>query len=409
LSGVFPAPGAPDPSRSPLELVRCAPNEARDACGLVQLQHSAELTEMYGATYGYYSSISPTMASHLEGLVRRVVDCARPRAGDVVLDIGCNDGTLLNAYGAGAGLIRIGIDPSSAKFASKFQGDIRVVYDFFSEARVRSLIGDRQCRIITSIAMFYDLDDPIGLMREVRALLAPDGVWALELSYQPLLLTRLTYDQVCHEHVTYPALTQMMWMAKRAGLRILDVNFNDVNGGSFFLFVGRDDGPYQPDTATIERVLGAERPLQTEAPYARFRNRVQAHRDEIRHFLTLARAAGKRVCGYGASTKGNIVMNYCGVTRGDISAIGDRNPEKDGLTTPGTRIPIVSHARLRDLKPDYLLVLIWHLRSEVIRDELSYLQQGGKMMFDLPRLHVVDETTSQRDLDTPFEDLAYSM
>ena len=409
LSGVFPKPEAPDPSVSPLDLIRCDTAGRPDACGLVQLRHSAELSEMYGSTYGYYSSISPTMVSHLESHVHRLVAFAKPRKGEVVLDIGCNDGTLLNTYGAEAGLVRIGMDPSSAKFRSHFQSDIQVVYDFFSAAGARTLIGDRQIKIITSIAMFYDLDDPMAFMRDVRALLAPDGVWALELSYLPLFMTQLSYDQMCHEHVTYLALTQMDWMMKRTGLKILDVSFNDVNGGSFFIIAARDDAPYQPETAKIKAILDAERPLEGEAPYTRLGNRIEAHRDEVRHFLSLARAAGKRVYGYGASTKGNIVLNYCGVTGKDLLAIGDRNPEKDGLTMPGTRIPIIAHAALRDLKPDYLFVLIWHLRKEVIQDEVDYLKRGGKMVFDLPRLHVVDATNYQRYLDTPFEDLGYSL
>lgn len=409
LSGVFPRPEAPDPSVSPLDVIQCDIARKPDGCGLVQLRHSAELSEMYGSTYGYYSSISPTMVSHLEKHVLEIVAFAKPRKGDVVLDIGCNDGTLLNTYGQDVGLVRIGMDPSSKKFKSHFQPDIQVVYDFFSANGARSMIGDRDIKIITSIAMFYDLDDPMAFMRDVRSLLAPDGIWALELSYLPLLLTQLTYDQICHEHVTYFGLAQIDWMMKRTGLKILDMSFNDVNGGSIFIMASRDDAPYQPDRGKIQGVLDAERPLETDGPFTRLRNRVMAHREEVRHFLELARAAGKRVYGYGASTKGNVVMNYCGVTRNDLAAIGDRNPEKDGLTTPGTRIPIISHAKLRQARPDYLFVLIWHLRKEVIEDEIAYLESGGRMVFDLPRLHVVDKTNHRRYVETPFEDLAYSL
>ncbi len=409
LSGVFPRPEAPDPSVSPLELIRCNKESKPDACGLVQLRHQAELSEMYGTTYGYFSSISPTMVSHLEEKVRHLKAFAKPVKDDVVLDIGCNDGTLLNAYGADSGLVRLGMDPSSKKFAAHFQPGIQVVNDFFSEKGVRSMIGDRQCRIITSIAMFYDLDDPVDFMRQIRALLAPNGVWALELSYLPLLCTQLTYDQVCHEHVTYFSLSHLDWMMKKTGMKILDVSFNDINGGSFYIYAGRDDGPHQPDSAKIKTILDSEEPLDTEAPYKRLRNRVLAHREEIRHFFELARAAGKRVYGYGASTKGNIVMNYCGVTKKDLIAIGDRNPEKDGLTTPGTRIPIISHAALRKEQADYLFVLIWHFRKEVIQDESEYIMRGGKLVFDLPRLHVVDKDNYRRYLETNFEDLAYSL
>jgi NDP-4-keto-2,6-dideoxyhexose 3-C-methyltransferase len=394
---------------SPLELVRCDTSVKSDACGLIQLRHTAELAEMYGTTYGYYSSISPTMVQHLEGKVDHLREYVRPQAGDVVLDIGCNDGTLLNAYGAEAGLVRVGIDPSSRKFADRFQPDVQVVYDFFSERGVRSVIGDGQCKIITSIAMFYDLDDPIGFMRQIRALLAPAGVWALELSYLPLLLSQLTYDQICHEHVTHLGLRQMDWMIRRSGLKVLDVSFNDVNGGSFYILVGRADGPYEPNRTKLRKILDAELPLENEEPFIRLKNRVLAHRDEVRHFFDLASAAGKRLYGYGASTKGNIVLNYCGITPRHLTAIGDRNPEKDGLVTPGTRIPIISHDELRQRNPDYLFVLIWHFRREVIQDEIAFLKRGGKMVFDLPRLHVVDRDNYKRYLATSFEDLAYSL
>jgi len=409
LSGVFPSPESADPTSSPLELLLCNKENNSDACGLVQLRHQADLAEMYGSTYGYFSSISSLMVSHLEEKVRDLVTFVKPVKGDVVLDIGCNDGTLLNAYGAERGLVRVGMDPSSEKFKSSFQPGIQVEYDFFSEKGVRSMIGNKQCRIITSIAMFYDLDDPVEFMRQIHSLLTPDGVWALELSYLPLLCTQLTYDQICHEHVTYLNLTHMDWMMKKTGLRILDVTFNDMNGGSFYILAGHEKGPYQSNTAKINAILEAERPLDTEAPYTRLRNRVISHREEVRHFLDLAHAAGKRVYGYGASTKGNIVLNYCGVTKNDLIAIGDLNPEKDGLTTPGTRIPIISHAKLRKEKADYLFVLIWHLRKEVIQSELEYLMRGGKLVFDLPRLHIVDKDNYQRYMDANFEDLAFSL
>ena len=403
LSGVFPKPEVKDPSVAPLQLVRCG------ECGLVQLKHTPELSEMYGATYGYYSSISPSMVKHLQGKVHGLVELARPKPGEVVLDIGCNDGTLLNAYGVNAKLDRIGMDPSAKKFSHNHQPDIRVVYDFFSEKGARTLIGDKSIKIISSIAMFYDLDDPISFMRDIRALLAKDGVWAVELSYLPLLLKQLTYDQICHEHVTYLGLRQMDWMMKKVGLKVLDVTFNDMNGGSFYIIAGREDGPYQPQTAKIQKILDEEAVLDTEEPYIRLRNRIMTHRDDVREFFATMRAAGKKVYGYGASTKGNIVLNYCNTQPGDLVAIGDRNPEKDGLVTPGTRIPIISQQKLRDLKPEYLFVLIWHFRREVIRDEIELIKNGCKLVFDLPRLHVVDASNYERYLERSFEDLAYSL
>ena len=407
LSGVFPKPSEPDPSSSPLDLVRCDISAKPGACGLVQLRDTADLGEMYGSTYGYFSSISPTMTAHLTGKVHDLVAYAKPRRGDIILDIGSNDGTLLNAYGSEAGFVRVGMDPSAEKFRHNYQSDINVVYDFFSEKGTRSMIGGKSCKIITSIAMFYDLDDPLSFVRQIRALLAVDGVWALELAYMPLFLKQLSYDQICHEHVTYYGLRQMDWMMRQEGLKILNVSFNDMNGGSFYLYVGRADGPYIPEQGRIDSLLASEAELDLLSPYQRLRNRMLAHRDDVKNFFKIMRAAGKKVYGYGASTKGNVVINYCGLGPDDVVAIGDRNPEKDGRVTPGARIPIISHEKLRALKPEYLFVFIWHFRSEVIRDEMEFLRRGGTLVFSLPRLHLVDINNYDRYLDNDFRDQSF--
>lgn len=409
LSSVFPSPDAPDPSFSPLDLVRCDKSSSPNACGLVQLRHTADLDEMYGTTYGYFSSISPTMVAHLTSKVDDLFIYAEPKRGDIVLDIGCNDGTLLNCYGADAGLIRLGIDPSAEKFRANYQSDIRVAYDFFSEQAVRPFIGSNKCKIITSIAMFYDLDDPLTFIRDISSLLSEDGVWALELSYLPLFLKQLSYDQTCHEHVTYLGLRQMEWMFRQCGLKTLEVSLNDMNGGSFYLYVGKEDGPYVPNQSKIDRLISEEAVLDYPSTYQRLQNRILAHRDDVQNLFNILGAAGKKVFGYGASTKGNIILNYCGLGPNKIVAIGDRNPEKDGLVTPGTRIPIISHDKLRALKPEYLFVFIWHFRDEVIRDEMEFLQRGGKLIFALPRLHLVDIDNYQRFLGNNFEDQAFSL
>ncbi len=408
LSGVFPTAESDGPSPAPLDLIRCDAQAQPGSCGLVQLRDSAAISEMYGTTYGYYSSLSPTMVSHLAWIVQQVVSLVDPKPGDVVLDIGCNDGTLLNLY-EGRRLKRVGMDPSSRKFAHLFQPDIKVLYDFFSEEKLQPVIAAESARIITSIAMFYDVEDPLSFMRQVRSLLRRDGVWALELSYLPLMLTNLTYDQILHEHLLYLGLRQIQWMMDRSGLRLLDITFNEVNGGSIFIIAGRDDGPYPSQTARISQALEAEAPLQTDGPYDRFRNRVLAHRDQIREFLSLAAAAGKTVLGYGASTKGNVVLNYCGVGPDLLPAICDTNVEKYGLVTPGTKIPIISKEEARRRNPDYFFVLIWHFRKEVLVQERDFIAKGGKMAFDLPRLHFVNSESYERYLSRPLADLGYPL
>lgn len=406
LSGIYPSPDSPDPSTSPLDLVICDGDES--VCRTLQLKHSADAWEMYGDNYGFLSATSPTMRRHLHGIVTEALEVVKLNPGDVVLDIACNDGTLLNFY-RDRNLTRIGMDPSSKKSADKFDTDIQVIYDFFSADGVRKMVGDKKCKIVTSIAMFYDLEDPIDFMRQIHSVLAPDGIWVFELSYMPLMLKNLTYGQIMHEHLTYLGLQQIQWMAERANLKILDVSFNFMHGGSFRIKAARNDHPMTPNYEAIEKVLEAEKPLATMAPFERFHNRIIQHRHEIRAFFDLMQSSGKKVYGYGASTKGNIVLNYCGITPQDLIAISDLEPQKDGSVTPGARIPIVSHEKLREAHPDYALVLAWHYRPEIIQNEINYLEKGGKLVFDLPRPHTVNLENYQHYLNASFEDLAFSL
>jgi len=404
LTGVFPDSSAPDPSAAPLELLVA---DDPDNCHLVQLRHNANIDEMYGASYGYHSSISPMMVEHLSEKHRDLLTRIDLSPGDAVLDIGCNDGTFLNLYDPK--LRRVGIDPSSKKFISMFDDGISVAFDFFSEERVREITGSQQYKAISSIAMFYDIDDPISFMGQISNLLADDGVWLVEVAYMPTMMTNLAYDQVMHEHLTYLGLRQMQYMMDKVGLRMLDASLNYINGGSVSIIASKVGSPHRPNSAVIEGLLESEAPLVGMAAFHRFEARVKNHRDEVRSFLELAKDAGRSVMGYGASTKGNVVMSYCGVTPDLVSSICDRNPEKDGRVTPQTRIPIVSHESMRKNPPDILFTNIWHLRREVLSDEKEFIQAGGTFVFSLPRLHTVNAQNYERYLARDFDDLAFSL
>jgi NDP-4-keto-2,6-dideoxyhexose 3-C-methyltransferase len=409
LSCVYVAPAEPDPMVSPLQVVRCDTSADSGACGLLQLRHSADVSKMYGTTYGYRSSTSPTMSAHLAAKAHKLAGLVGLKAGDRVLDIGCNDGTLLNSYGRDAGLQRFGIDPSSIKFRDNFDDDIQVAYDFFSAPVARELTGGGKFRAISSVAMFYDLDDPVAFARDIGEMLAPDGLWCVEQAYLPAMLTKMIYDQIMHEHVTYFALRQMDRVCEAAGLRIVDCELNEINGGSFSLLVCHRDAPHVSNTAWLDALRAAEAPLADGSAFETFKMRMQAHRDEVREFLDLARAAGRTVYGYGASTKGNIQLQYCGIRPGDFAAICDKQSMKHGLMTPGTRFDIVSQEAARAAKPEYLYILIWHLRREIILDELAYLEAGGKLVFPLPRLHLVDRDNYKAYLDRPFDDFSFTL
>ena len=387
LTGVFPRSADEVVTSGPLELVKCL---GAEACGLVQLRHTYDSSEMYGDNYGYRSGLNQSMVRHLGATVGRVVAKYPPEDGAVVLDIGSNDGTLLSFMPANAQ--RVGMDPTIAKYRQYYQPGIQPVPEFFSAANFRRALGDRRAQIITSIAMFYDLEDPLQFVSDIAAVLAPDGVWYFEQSYLPTMLTQNAYDTICHEHLEYYALKQIMWMMGRCGLRVIDAQLNDVNGGSFAVTVCREEASHKPNLEAIEALVSQERAdgLDTMKPFEAFAARVAAHRDELLETLADIRSKGASILGYGASTKGNVILQYCGLTTADIPAFAEVNPDKFGAFTPGTHIPIISETEAHARKPDYFLVMPWHFRENLIQRESAYLKRGGKMIFPLPEISIVE-------------------
>jgi NDP-4-keto-2,6-dideoxyhexose 3-C-methyltransferase len=390
LTGIFPKHRDEPVPIAPLEILRCGP----DGCGLVQLRHTADLSLMYGDRYGYRSGIRPYMINHLRGKVAELTARVDLLPGDLVLDIGSNDGTLLRSYPADD-VTLVGVDPTGEKWRSDYPEHIDLVADFFSRSVFTERYGHRRARIVTSIAMFYDLPDPMDFMTDVRDVLTDDGVWLMEFVYLPKMLEVTAYDTICHEHLEYYALRQIKWMADRAGLEILQAEVTEVYGGSLSVTLARQGSPHRADRDSVAALLAKEDELGlgTPAPYQAFGRRVERHRDRLRDFLDTSRAKGLRTLGYGASTKGNVVLQYCGVTEEDISCIGEVSPEKSGCFTPGTRIPIVSEEEAKSLRPDQLLVLPWVYRDGYLDRERGFLDGGGRLVFPLPELESVSAAT----------------
>ena len=388
LTGVFPRSRDEQVTCGPLTLVKC---HGGNACSLLQLAHSYDSAEMYGANYGYRSGLNQSMVAHLREKVEKLLCLVPVGAGDVVLDIGSNDGTLLSCYPEGPDLV--GMDPTSAKFRSYYQKRITVIPDFFSAGLFLSQLGGRQAKVITSIAMLYDLEDPIAFVRQIASVLHPDGIWHFEQSYMPSMLEVNAYDTVCHEHVEYYGLKQIQWMLDRCGLKIIDVEINATNGGSFAVTAAHATSNFDSNSSTVARTLDTETALGLEslAPYEAFAKRVARHRIDLRAKLAEIAATGGKVLGYGASTKGNVILQYCGLGEADIPAIADVNPDKFGAFTPGTRIPIISEAEAHARKPDYFLVMPWHFRENLMAREKTFLEGGGKMLFPLPQIEVVGQ------------------
>jgi hypothetical protein len=384
LTGVFPKTATQKITSGPLELVWCPDSEA------LQLGHSYDSSEMYGDNYGYRSGLNQSMVSHLTQKINALETRFGITSGDCVVDIGSNDATTLKAYQT-RGLKRIGVDPTGRKFAQYYPEDIQLIPDFFPSPDLRNAMRGRSAKMITSIAMFYDLDDPIGFARSVADNLHADGVWHLEQSYMPSMLRTNSYDTICHEHLEYYSLHNIKYIAERADLRVLDVQMNAVNGGSFAVTVGHKRSSLPANEAVIGWLLEQELKagFNTPAPFREFEKRVYAHREALRSLLLALNADGKKVLGYGASTKGNVVLQFCNLTEKEIPFIAEVNPDKFGSFTPGTRIPIISDAEAAAMKPDYYIVLPWHFKDGIIRREQKYLAAGGKFIFPFPEIEIV--------------------
>lgn len=383
LTGVFPASPDEHVPTAPLELAWCP------SCTLLQLAHSFDPTELYGDHYGYRSGLNRSMVEHLAREARGLEAVVGLSPGDVVLDIGSNDGTLLASYTTDR-LRRIGIDPTAARFAEFYPPDAVIAADFFSAAKFHEL-SDTPARIITSVAMFYDLEDPVAFARDVRDCLAPGGLWHFEQAYMPAMLGSTGYDTVCHEHLEYYSLGTVERILAEADLEVIEVRFNRVNGGSFAVTAaskgsGLSSRPSLLDWFTAhEGRIG----LDTTGPFRSFQERVFQHRSDLVELIRALQADGASVMGYGASTKGNVLLQFCGFTSTDIEAIAEVNPDKFGHVTPGSIIPIVSEDEMRDRRPDYLIVFPWHFREGIIGREEEYLRNGGRLIFPLPDIEVV--------------------
>jgi NDP-4-keto-2,6-dideoxyhexose 3-C-methyltransferase len=387
LTGVFPRSKETSITSGPLRLVKC--EVGNDACGLLQLEHSYDLSEMYGLNYGYRSGLNSSMVRHLYAKVGRIRDHVQLARGDLVIDIGSNDGTTLGAYGD-HGFRLVGVDPTGVKFQSFYPPFVELIADFFSAQLLRQQLGGQKAKVVTSFSMFYDLEDPLAFMRDVYEALADDGIWVFEQSYMPRMLETNSFDTVCHEHLEYYALRQICWMTDRVGFRIVDVDFNDVNGGSFSVSVRKARaGEDKALIPAVERILAAEAAagLDTLEPYLAFAERVAHARRDLLAFLGEARAAGKTVAALGASTKGNVVLQYCDIDEGLVATVGEVNPEKFAGFTPGTLLPIVPEEDLLATQPDYLLVLPWHFRDFFCN---SAVFKGRTLVFPLPRLEIVE-------------------
>lgn len=385
FTGVFPATAGEHVEEGALRLVVC------QSCGLAQLADSFPAEVLYGDNYGYRSGLNASMLQHLKRTAYRLERLAGLTAGDVVLDIGANDGSLLRSYQT-PGLRKVGIDPTIAKFIEFYADDVDTtcVPDFFNAANFDAA-SEQRAKVVTSIAMFYDLEDPVAFARDIRHCLAPDGLWHFEQSYMPWMLRSGAYDTICHEHLEYYSLSTIKRILDEAGLRIVDVATNAVNGGSISVTAARADSSWETASIIPQWLLDEEKRNRVHDPdtWKHFADLVRARQRDLLDLLASLKASGKVVMGLGASTKGNVLLQTTGITTDLVPVIGDVNPYKFGRFMPGTGIPIVSEADVLAMEPDYLLVLPWHFRETFMVTLEPFLSRGGRLIFPLPDIEIV--------------------
>ncbi len=375
-------------ARVPLTLLLC------DACGLVQLRETVDRDLMY-RSYFYRSGVNPMMRDALADVTRDIKAHSNLKEGDAVLDIGCNDGTMLTYFPIT--MRRIGMDPAQNINRHSLDTSITIIEDYFSAEKARAANDGKLFKAVSSVAMFYDLDDPNTFVREVKSILAPDGTWCVQLSYLATTIQTMNFYDICHEHLLYYSLRTLKFLMEQHGLKIIDASLNDVNGGSLRFFAVHADDPrdVSPSLRAIEE---AEEQLELSKSdtYKRFNDSIQHLKSIVLDFIEQERTNGGLVVGLGASTKGNVLLQYFGITKESLPVISDRYAEKVGLRTLGTDIRVVSEEEARDMHPSAMLVLIWFFKDELLKRERDYLERGGKLLFPMPYPHVVTKEGERR-------------
>lgn len=378
--------------KAPLELVLC--NVANGGCGLLQLKHTVSDEALY-RTYWYLSGTNKTMIDELRGIARVAKELVSLKRGDIVLDVGANDGTLLCGYET-KGIVRVGFEPAKNLAKYNRKGTDKIFDDFFNYEAFNKEFGGAKAKIITAIAMFYDLDNPNKFVGDVVKCLDKNGIFIIQMSYLPLMLERNEIGNICHEHLEYYSLLSLENLLSRRNLEVFDVELREINGGSFRIYIKHKSGGESvkikdgaekriEDLKRNEKMLG----LDDKNVYDDFVKRIDLLRNKTSEFIVNEAAKGKKIFVYGASTKGNTLLQYYNLNYPLIGAAAERNPAKWGRYTVGTNIPIISEEEARKANPDYFLILPWHFLDEFVKREAGYLKNGGKFIVPMPELKII--------------------
>ena len=354
-------------------------------CKLLQLEHNFDANEMYGDNYGYMSSLNKSMISHLKLKALSLKKRYNLKVNSNILDIGSNDGTFLSFFNRKFKLF--GCDPTIKKFSKYYRKDINQLPSFFSS----KIFNDKKFNLITSISMFYDLPDPLNFAKEINSILHKDGVWHIELSYMPMMIKNRSYDTICHEHLEYYSLKSLKYLLDKAGLKIINLSFNQINGGSIEVDIVKKKSKFKECKHLINWVLKSEQLNRYNEieKHKQFFKECQNHKILLKELLITLKKQNKKIIGYGASTKGNVLLQYCNIDSKLLNYISEVNKFKFGKYTPGSNIKIISEKEAKLKKPDYMLVLPWHFKDHILQRERTFLKNGGKLIFPLPDIEII--------------------
>ena len=361
-----------------IELIICT------KCKLVQLAHSFNLNYLYGPDYGYRTGINKTMTAHMKNVTKTLAKRVKLKDNDVVLDIASNDGTLLNSY-ANKKIITFGIDPLLYKYLKNYKKISYKASSFFSIEEVRKLTK-KKFKIITALSVVYDLEKPNKFLKEAKTLLSDDGIFLVEFADLASILKFKMFDTLCHEHLEYYSSKVFSQMCETNGLRVFDMKLNNINGGSTQYFICHEKAPYQSNQKSLNKVYLREKALKLNSikTYIKFISEINAIKKKIKKIIFNIKSKNKSIHCYGASTKGNVLLQYFNINNKEIDYVAERNPKKYNLYTPGTNIKIISEKLSRKLKPDYYLVLPWHFKNEILLREKKTMKSGTNLIFPLP-------------------------
>jgi len=371
-----------NPRKGPIRVVMCK------SCELVQLGNNFDIKYLYGPDYGYQTGINATMTEHVKKIAKELSKKTRIKKNELALDIASNDGTLLNFYNKN--ITTFGMDPLVKKFASNYKKINYKISDFFSAEKIKKKIQKKKFKIITALSVFYDLLQPNKFLNDVNEILDDKGIFLLEFADLASIIKFNMFDTFCHEHLEYYSLKVISKMCIKNNLRIFDIKTNSINGGSIQLFICKHNAIYKNNTTSINRIVAFEKKLKLDKKetYIKFFKKINKIRKQTFNFIQKAKNNNKTIHCYGASTKGNVLLQYFKLNNKMISYAAERNPKKYNLYTPGSRIQIISESRSRKMLPDYYLVLPWHFKKEILEREKKTIKNGSKFIFPLPQLTI---------------------